>query len=202
MLPRTPFQKTKLFFLFLIALFLVETRICLAQATGGIGVILEFVPEKKIHRVRAVFQNSPASRAKVQPGDEIVSVDGASTEKMSFEELGKKVRGAPGQPVTLVLRTAGTQATREVRLVRASAHKVSPLITTPSGSSAPSFPSEPRPAKSQSPVLSESEKSELKNAILKLKTPEQRQQMEQLLTRFQQGKISKAELLRKVRGEF
>src|SRR5262245_13237818 len=98
-------RKTSLFslsfFLLILLLPLRPLWLAAAEPTGGIGVILEYLPDKKVHRVRAVFQGTPAARAKIQPGEEIVSIDGNSTASMNFEELGKKIRGNPGEPVTL-----------------------------------------------------------------------------------------------------
>ena len=74
-------MRSKLLLLCLVFLFI--PCFVLAQAKGGIGVILEYLPDKKVHRVRAVFQGSPAARAKIQAGDEIVSIDGQNTDKMN-----------------------------------------------------------------------------------------------------------------------
>ena len=139
------------FFLFLVLLPLRPIWLAAAEPTGGIGVILEYLPDKKIHRVRAVFQGTPAARAKIQAGEEIVSIDGNSTASMSFDDLGKKIRGNPGEAVTLVLRSPGSSTTREVRLTRVGQQTVSPLILNAPGSTTGSSFGKP-----SSPRLSES----------------------------------------------
>lgn len=166
------------------------------EPTGGIGVILEYLPDKKVHRVRAVFQGSPAARAKIQAGEEIVAIDGQATAKMSFEELGKKIRGNPGDPVTLTLRS-GDSAPREVRLVRAAQGSVSPLILNAPGST-PGFGT----TKSNKPILTEAERNQVKDVIRQLKTPDDQQRMQQLLLDFRDGKVSKEDFFKKLKTDF
>ncbi|GEM_PF-3543450 len=179
----------KLFF-FLLILFLLlgginSPFLYSIEPTGGIGVILEFLPPQKIHRVRAVFKGSPAAKAGIQPGEEIVAIDGQATAKMNFEELGQRIRGNPGEAVTLTLRPAGSSQTREVRLLRVNQKKVSPLILHASNF-----------------ILTASEKNEIKKVILRLKTAEEKKKMEQLLMDFKNKKWSKEEFFRILRKEF
>jgi membrane-associated protease RseP (regulator of RpoE activity) len=164
-----------------------------SEPTGGIGVILEFLPNKKIHRIRAVFQSSPAAKAGLKPGEEIVAIDGTSTSHMNFEELGRRVRGDPGTAITLTLRAPESTLTREVRLIRVSQQTVSPLILGAPGSTFPS-PS--------GPTLSETERNQVKEIIRQLKTPEEQKKMQKLLTDFRDGVITKAEFLSRLKADF
>src|SRR5262245_34316580 len=128
-------------FLFLLVLFTPAKPLLLysAEPSGGVGVILEYLPDKRVHRVRAVFQGSPAAKARVEAGDEIMAIDGNPTTNMSFEELGRRIRGNPGEPVSLTLRSPGSTATREVKLIRVGT--VSPLIVGAPGAMPSTLPS-------------------------------------------------------------
>ena len=178
--------------LFLIILLLFDAS-AWAQANGGIGVILEYLPDKKVHRVRAVFQGSPAARAKVQAGDEIVSIDGESTEKMSFADLGQKIRGNPGQVVTLVLKSPQSGVTREVKLTRAAPNTLSPLIE---GVNGPASMSMPRTS------FTEAEKEKVKSVIRQLKTLAEQKEMEKLLLELKEGKVIKSDFFKILKAKF
>ena len=183
-----------------LAIFIIPLRpywIAAAEPTGGIGVIVEYLADKKIHRVRAVFQGTQAARAKIQPGEEIVSIDGNSTASMSFADVGKKIQGNPGEVVTLVLRSPGSTTTREVRLTRVSQQTVSPLILNAPGSTTGSSYGKP-----SSPRLSESERNQVKDVILRLKTTEDQQRMQQLLLDFRDGKVTKEDFFKKLKSDF
>lgn len=179
--------------IFFLIYFLIPPLLFAAEGNGGIGVILEHLPQKGIHRIRAVFQGSPAARAKVQAGDEIVSIDGQSTEKMNFEELGKKIRGNPGEPVTLVLKSPASGQTREVKLTRASPNTVSPLIEGVSGTSTVSIPTT---------SFTEAEKEKVKNVIRQLKTPEEQKEMQKLLQELKDGKVIKPDFFKILKAKF
>lgn len=179
-------------FLFLWILFLFIPCLVLAQAKGGIGVILEYLPDKKVHRVRAVFQGSPAARAKIQAGDEIISINGQNTDKMNFEELGQKIRGNPGEILTLVLKSPRSGTTRELRLTRAAPNTVSPLIEGV-GSSPLSMPRT---------SFTEAEKEKVKAVIRQLKTPAEQKEMEKLLLELKEGKVLKPDFFKILKAKF
>jgi S1-C subfamily serine protease len=56
-------------------------------------------------RVRAIAPDSPADRAGVQPGDQVVSVDGAPIDSKEAWDTALSTRG-PGKPMKVVLRGA------------------------------------------------------------------------------------------------
>jgi serine protease Do len=64
-------------------------------------------------RVRSVYPNSPASRAGVHPGDQVVSIDGTPIDSEEAFETVLSTRG-PGRPLKLVLR--GKEGERTVTL--------------------------------------------------------------------------------------
>jgi hypothetical protein len=66
--------------------------------------------------VLGVVEDSPASRAGIGPGDELVEVDGASARDLDLLDLTRRMEGVPGRPITLVVRRNAVE--RTLRLVR------------------------------------------------------------------------------------
>jgi carboxyl-terminal processing protease len=69
---------------------------------GGIGITVERTDDKKI-LIRAVQEASPAAKAGVRPGDQIMAVDGESMVDKTLLDVVHKLRGSVGQPVTLTV---------------------------------------------------------------------------------------------------
>ncbi|MBV8882814.1 MAG: S41 family peptidase [Chroococcidiopsidaceae cyanobacterium CP_BM_RX_35] len=84
---------------------------------AGIGVVTEQTDNQQL-RVVKVLENSPASKAKIQPGDKILAVDGRSTQGKTIEEILKLIGGRAGTPVTLRMEQQGHRDF-EVKLIRA-----------------------------------------------------------------------------------
>jgi len=82
----------------------------------GVGAVLD-QKEGRLLIVR-VLHDSPAERAGVTAGDEIVTVDGTSVAGLTVDEVVARVRGPEGSKVTLELKGAG-DATRSVTITRA-----------------------------------------------------------------------------------
>ncbi len=65
-------------------------------------------------RVKSVYPNSPASRAGIREGDQIVSVDGSPIDSQEAFETVLSTRG-PGKPLRLVLRSKQAERTVTVQ---------------------------------------------------------------------------------------
>ncbi|WP_235719766.1 carboxyl-terminal processing protease CtpB, partial [Fischerella thermalis] len=93
---------------------------------SGIGIRMEVNENSKRLVVVEALENSPAIKAGIKPGDEIVAIDGKSTRQMKIEDASKLIRGRAGTMVTLRLEREGhsafdlklTRATIEVPTVR------------------------------------------------------------------------------------
>lgn len=83
---------------------------------GGIGV--EISLEEGIITVIAPFEDTPAFRAGILPGDKILEINGESTEGLTTSDCSKKVRGKPGTSVTLKILHKDAEATVDITLVR------------------------------------------------------------------------------------
>lgn len=81
----------------------------------GVGIYIEL--EAGLPVVVQPIPGSPAHRAGLRPGDQILAVDGQSTERMSLEEVVARIRGPAGTAVRLRLRRG--ERVFDVSLVRA-----------------------------------------------------------------------------------
>jgi carboxyl-terminal processing protease len=68
---------------------------------GGLGIEAEL--QGSAIEVVSVFEETPASRAGLRPGDRIVKVGDASLEGMTLEQAVARVRGEPGTQITLTV---------------------------------------------------------------------------------------------------
>lgn len=84
----------------------------------GIGVQLEQDEQRKLPRVARLFAGSPALRSGVARGDWLLSANGDSLADKSFDDVRARLVGAPGSPVELRVRRAGTGLEETLSLVR------------------------------------------------------------------------------------
>lgn len=82
----------------------------------GIGVSLSPGPP---FIIAYVFPDSPAERADLQPGDEIVTVDGVPATEQTLTSLRALITGPEGTAVRLTIRRPGVDDSFDVELVRA-----------------------------------------------------------------------------------
>jgi carboxyl-terminal processing protease len=83
---------------------------------GGLGI--EISEQNGVPKIIAPIEDTPASRAGLQPGDLIVEIDGESAQGLSLTKVVHVLRGKPGSTVKLsILR--GTQEPFEVSITRA-----------------------------------------------------------------------------------
>ncbi len=80
----------------------------LSQEFGGIGVVLEYKEQTPGYYVaQPPLPGLPADRAGIRHGDQIVAIDGFSTEGLTlndFEVVLQRMRGKPRKPLELVIR--------------------------------------------------------------------------------------------------
>jgi len=78
------------------------------------GVGLAVTGHPRGIRVRDVYDDSPAERAGIKPGDLIIGADGKSLKGLKEDAAVNKIRGEPGTDVTLVTERDGKEKTIEV----------------------------------------------------------------------------------------
>lgn len=85
---------------------------------SGVGVVLS-QKEGRLFVV-SVMEGSPAMRADIRTGDQLLKVDGQLTEKQSVNEVANLLRGESGQAVKLIVYRPSTKETREIEVQRES----------------------------------------------------------------------------------
>lgn len=83
------------------------------------GVGLEIGPKNGFITVVAPIDNSPASKAGIHAGDEILKVDGSAVTHLPLQEVVQKISGPAGTRVTLDIYDPHSHQTSSVTLTRA-----------------------------------------------------------------------------------
>jgi carboxyl-terminal processing protease len=87
---------------------------------GGVGVEVDFRGEQVT--VIAPFDGSPAARAGIKPGDQILSIDGKAVRGERIDKLVSMMRGPAGTKVKLVVRRKDVAELLTFELVREVIH--------------------------------------------------------------------------------
>jgi len=83
---------------------------------GGIGIVITV--QKGILTVISPIEGTPAHKAGVLAGDQIIKVDGESTEEMALWQAVKKMRGPKGTTVEITIKREGEAKPIAFKLVR------------------------------------------------------------------------------------
>jgi carboxyl-terminal processing protease len=89
------------------------------EVSGAIGIRMELNEKTKRLTVVEAIDNSPAMKAGIKAGDQILAIDGQSTQQMKVEDASKLIRGKAGTSVTLRLGRNG-QGDFDLKLARAN----------------------------------------------------------------------------------
>ncbi|MEP6568581.1 MAG: S41 family peptidase [Acidobacteriota bacterium] len=84
----------------------------------GIGVTI--VQHRDGVYIQSAVEDTPAGRLGLRYGDRILEVDGQDAREWSSEQVSKKVRGGKGEPVTLKVDRAGSEAPLNFTIIRDS----------------------------------------------------------------------------------
>lgn len=84
---------------------------------GGLGI--EITMRDDVLTVVSPIEGTPAFRAGIQPGDQIIKVDGESTKEMSLVDAVKKLRGPEGSAVNITIFRQGFTEPKDFTLNRA-----------------------------------------------------------------------------------
>lgn len=93
-----------------------ELEIGTSGEFGGVG--MEVTVEEGVLTVIAPIEGTPAEKAGIKPRDQILEIEGKSTEGMDVQEAVKLLRGPKGSPVKITIKREGEDAPRVVTLVR------------------------------------------------------------------------------------
>lgn len=93
-----------------------------SQTSGeltGIGIKLELNEKTKLLTVVEAIENSPALKAGIKAGDQILAIDGKPTQGMQVEEASKLIRGKVGTAINLKIGRQ-EQGAFDLQLTRAN----------------------------------------------------------------------------------
>ncbi|MGH1394413.1 MAG: carboxyl-terminal processing protease CtpB [Trichormus sp.] len=93
-----------------------------SQTSGevsGIGIRMEINEQTKRLTIVEAIENSPALKAGIKAGDEILAIDGKPTQSMKIDDASKLIRGKAGSNITLRLGRSG-RTPFDVKLTRAT----------------------------------------------------------------------------------
>ncbi len=93
-----------------------ELEIGTSGEFGGVG--MEVSEENGVLTVITPIEGSPAEKAGIKPRDQIIEIEGKSTQGMVVQEAVGLLRGPSGTPVKITIRRAGEQEPRVITLIR------------------------------------------------------------------------------------
>src|SRR5881394_3763033 len=84
---------------------------------NGLGI--EVAIQNGLPTVVTPMEDTPAARAGILSGDQILKINGTSTERMDLQDVINHLRGAPGQKISLTLIRPSTKEVKDYALERA-----------------------------------------------------------------------------------
>lgn len=84
---------------------------------NGLGI--EVSTKNGLPTIVTAMEDTPAAHAGILSGDQILKINGASTDRMELQDVINRLRGEPGQKVTLTLLRPSTKEIKEYNLERA-----------------------------------------------------------------------------------
>ena len=82
-----------------------DVRLLTMGEYGGIGSIINYY-DNNVH-ISEPYENFPAHKAGLLPGDAIIEVNGVNTENKTVSEVSELLKGQPGSQLTLKIRRDG-----------------------------------------------------------------------------------------------
>lgn len=93
-----------------------ELEIGTSGEFGGVG--MEVSEENGVLVVITPIEGSPAEKAGIKPRDQIIEIEGKSTQGMVVQEAVRLLRGPSGTPVKITIKREGEKEPRVVTLIR------------------------------------------------------------------------------------
>lgn len=85
---------------------------------GGLGITISLRGDDLLLTVISTLPDTPAARAGLKPGDQILQIEDESTINMSVNEAVSKLRGLVGTPVTILLQRKEWEKPKTITLTR------------------------------------------------------------------------------------
>jgi carboxyl-terminal processing protease len=93
-----------------------ESRANFTGKFGGLGI--QITEEHGVPKVIAPIEGTPAAKAGLEPGDQIIAIEGDATRGVGLSKIVRTLRGKPGSKVTITI-LRGTTEKFDVTITRA-----------------------------------------------------------------------------------
>ena len=97
-----------------------ELKIHTEGKFGGLGIQISI--RDKVLTVMTPIAGTPASRAGIQSGDQIIKIEGKSTAGITIDNAVNKLRGEPGTKITITIRRKGEMKDIDYTIAREIIH--------------------------------------------------------------------------------
>ncbi len=97
-------------------------RMMINKTYGGIGAVIYKPDIQGNVIINEPYENSPAHKAGLRCGDEIMAIDGESVKGLNSAECSEKMRGTPGTKVLFKVKKVYTGEITDVRITRQTIH--------------------------------------------------------------------------------
>lgn len=98
-----------------------DLQMMLSNTYGGIGAIIHKTKDSNVI-INEPYADSPASKAGLVCGDEIITIDGVQAKGLEIKESTDRMKGKPGTTVVFKVKKARTGETLDVPVVRERIH--------------------------------------------------------------------------------
>ena len=98
-----------------------DLQMMLSNSYGGIGAIIH-KPKGSNVIINEPYADSPATKAGLVCGDEIIAIDGVLTKDLEIKESTDRMKGKPGTTVVFTVKKARTGDTLDVPVLRERIH--------------------------------------------------------------------------------
>ena len=99
-----------------------DLQMMINKTYGGIGAVI-FKPEKNGNVIiNEPYEGSPAAKAGLVCGDEIMAIDGVSVEGLTSQECSEKMRGEPDTKVVFKVKKLRSGDIKNITIVRKGIH--------------------------------------------------------------------------------
>jgi carboxyl-terminal processing protease len=98
-----------------------DLQMMLSNTYGGIGAIIQKQEGKNVV-INEPYKNSPAHKAGLRCGDEIIAIDGTPTKDLKTKESTDRMKGKPGTSVVFTVQKGLTGEVVDITVVRERIH--------------------------------------------------------------------------------
>lgn len=99
-----------------------DFQMMVAKVYGGVGAVIYKPDQNGNVIINEPYEGSPAARAGLRCGDEIVAIDSTSTHGLKTDECSSRMKGKPGSDVELLVKKVWTGDTVSVTVTRERIH--------------------------------------------------------------------------------